>query len=749
MRKFTKSLIVLVVALIGTLSTMAQTAITSPFDIRQDRVYQISTARYALDAHNFNLLNEHVDDYCAALGWAIYSYDNGGLFVIYDPDSKKFLSKSADGRAELTDEITTVFDIVPSMQNNDCFSIENRRYNYQMYIDDGTLKISYQNRDDENSQFKVAEVGTLSASDQNAIKDAIERHKGSVLKNQINSLSELSNNKTYYIFNNNGTLACKKEYDALYWTGKSSSDITDGQKKFAIIKSERGNYYLYSPFAKRFMGGGNEKTPGINVEPNVAGKIIEADEYYKIAEDLPWIFALNGNNIGIEANSIEGMPDIVYTDNNPKDGRSAMGIQEAGDFDPTAVLELINKFETENAVNIESMPEDGGTSFYLPTLELQFNSNMRYFGGITVKKDGVDVTESIKVEVKVNDSKVTIDFSKKSDDPSIDGLPVCSEGVYTIHIPASALLNHAGLSLDKDIDFTKTVISEIPVDGLKVVDVTPSDILNENMKLGHFPEDIVITFNHEVSIDESKSITLSTPHGPLRGAQVIAMVSDQDPTKVIIKTLDAMITAHYTLSIPENMFVDKDGKGNEAIEFKVYAQNQPTIFMPKDEYPFIYEPVNELNQIVLIFANPVGFVRQDKVAEIVVIKHNNQGMEEEIHPIQSVEFPSTFNDEPNYFNVVITLNPIKEAGSYKFIIPEGLVYNEFGDQSLSDYGESLGANYNGTLAITYTIDTATGIATVKTTSNDGKTIYNLNGVKVNKPTTKGVFIINGKKAIVK
>ena len=70
------------------------------------------------------------------------------------------------------------------------------------------------------------------------------------------------------------------------------------------------------------------------------------------------------------------------------------------------------------------------------------------------------------------------------------------------------------------------------------------------------------------------------------------------------------------------------------------------------------------------------------------------------------------------------------------------------DDSAEDYGVSMGATYNPEITFSVTVDTTTGINTIKATTKDGKAIYNLKGVKVNK-AAHGVFIVNGKKQIVK
>ena len=77
---------------------------------------------------------------------------------------------------------------------------------------------------------------------------------------------------------------------------------------------------------------------------------------------------------------------------------------------------------------------------------------------------------------------------------------------------------------------------------------------------------------------------------------------------------------------------------------------------------------------------------------------------------------------------------VTEAGVYTIEIPEGYFVDENGDNIPA-------------VTLTYYVGVASGIQNINATIANG-TVYNLNGVKVNK-ATKGIFIVNGKKVAKK
>ena len=91
--------------------------------------------------------------------------------------------------------------------------------------------------------------------------------------------------------------------------------------------------------------------------------------------------------------------------------------------------------------------------------------------------------------------------------------------------------------------------------------------------------------------------------------------------------------------------------------------------------------------------------------------------------------------------------PVTAAGVYTFVIPAGTVYNEMFYPESDDFGVEWGALYNPEVRLTYTVvANADGIENL--TVNGKAEIYSLDGRKVKNPT-KGIYLINGKKVVVK
>ena len=253
-----------------------------------------------------------------------------------------------------------------------------------------------------------------------------------------------------------------------------------------------------------------------------------------------------------------------------------------------------------------------------------------------------------------------------------------------------------------------------------------------------------MTFNREVSIDNTKQIKINTMFGSAAGAKVSAQVSSEDAKKVILTTTGADETGNYIINIPSDIFVDQYGQGNDATDIEVAIAAAANTLTVKEITPAENEPVKELDKVTIEFNDEVGLVREDKIESIELTNGIGENLNNEV---VSVDYPFDIDGQANFTKIIIYVN-LKKDGTYTFTLPEGLVYNYLADDSAEDYGVSMGATYNPEITFSVTIDTTTGINTIKATTKDGKAIYNLKGVKVNK-AAHGVFIVNGKKQIVK
>lgn len=100
---------------------------------------------------------------------------------------------------------------------------------------------------------------------------------------------------------------------------------------------------------------------------------------------------------------------------------------------------------------------------------------------------------------------------------------------------------------------------------------------------------------------------------------------------------------------------------------------------------------------------------------------------------------------------IVTLDKkITESGTYKLTIPEATIYNSGYDEFAEDFGVGMGAIYNPEIILTFKVVGVTGIENIENETKPAS-IYNISGFKMNdiKKLPKGVYIINGKKVLVK
>lgn len=746
MRKITQSFFALAVAFVATCSAAAQTVVTELSQLSDSKAYTLVAPRAALDASTAKLTNTTADASSTAQQFAIHKYGEN-TYVVYSLSKSQFLTQSGN-MGVFTNYPTTQFTLSAATDEGRWIfnhSTSSTRINIGGSND---LFIDGWNTDDNGNQFQITEVSDLDEATKTAVDEIIEKEKtNNVFTNQINTLNELSNNKAYYVFNARGAWAYSADDNPAGLTSTQNATehyLDNGLKAFALLKSARGNYYAYNVAAKMFVGKQDGGTT-LTTTPSVAGSILNASTD-RVNAGTPWVFDLNGNQINVTP-SITDKFGIITSWNDINDEGNAVGFMEAGDFDPTEAMAAINAFEAEHDYLIDEItPRSGYTFSQFPEVEIDFTTDVECStGDVIVKKDGKDLPEGIQVKVS-NEDKTELDITLvkvvgEGEDATEE--PVTDEGVYTIHIPYVAFKNQVGMFLDKDIDLTYTVNANGPADALAVVDISPAELM-EDKSFETFPE-ISITFNREVTVAETKQIEINTLFGSVPGAKVTAKVSDTDAKVVVLTTTGADATGNYVVNIPSDIFVDQYGQGNEASDLEVSIAAAANTLTVKNVTPAENEPVKVLDKVVIEFNDELGLLRDDMTNNVELTNENGDDLDDEV---LSVAYPYVIDGQDNYTKIIIDINGITKDGTYTLTLPEGLVYNFLADEFAEDYGVAMGATYNPEIKINITVDTTTGINTIKATTKDGKAIYNLKGVKVNK-AAHGVFIVNGKKQIVK
>lgn len=169
---------------------------------------------------------------------------------------------------------------------------------------------------------------------------------------KVMDLSQLSNDKCYIIqaaqtsrgaWQYSGTSP-----DVLQSTKKNGATVSaaDPTQQFAFIRSDKGNYYIYSIGGSKFLYYQSESAVGLseNVvsEAYLAGFISST---HSDKANYPWVAKLNGQQMNLTtAGASEDKNGVVFYNLSNDDG-NAISITEAGTFDPTEALKAIKVYE--------------------------------------------------------------------------------------------------------------------------------------------------------------------------------------------------------------------------------------------------------------------------------------------------------------------------------------------------------------------------------------------------------------------
>ena len=269
------------------------------------------------------------------------------------------------------------------------------------------------------------------------------------------------------------------------------------------------------------------------------------------------------------------------------------------------------------------------------------------------------------------------------------------------------------------------------------------------------PSKVTLTFDNDI-----QAVDYGTIHTQLTGFRGYMMTEDDyviDGNKLTINVPEAFLVDQSQMQIRMNvvdvkgMYVtyafDPDYENEDAIILEYTAPVKADLYKMVSSDP-AEGAVEKLDVINVAFEDAYGSVAGgfDPSKEVVVL--NAAG---EVVAKAAMEVVFEVADEYGWApatNVVkFTLDtPVTETGIYTFVIPAGTVYNEMFYPESEDFGVEWGALYNPEISITYTIGDVTGINGV--TVNGKSEIYSIDGRKVTNPT-KGIYVVNGKKVVVK
>ena len=188
---------------------------------------------------------------------------------------------------------------------------------------------------------------------------------------KVTGLSQLSNDKCYIIQAAQSSRGAweyaetsPNELQSTTRTGNAVNLSTQTQQ-FAFLKSDKGNYYIYSVGGGKFLYYTGGKPVGLSASVVSASYVASfLESTHSDHANFPWVVALNGNQMNL-ANAGSAENGVVFY-NDLSDNGNAVSITEAGDFDSAAALEIINRYETNNTPENQALVEEAAAYLSVP-----------------------------------------------------------------------------------------------------------------------------------------------------------------------------------------------------------------------------------------------------------------------------------------------------------------------------------------------------------------------------------------------
>lgn len=315
-------------------------------------------------------------------------------------------------------------------------------------------------------------------------------------------------------------------------------------------------------------------------------------------------------------------------------------------------------------------------------------------------------------------------FDDSADDFGVDWGAIYNPETYFLFTVSSVKVDKVAGEYEDGIPQTITLTFPEEIASVESVMARPqyTDVDNRG--------GIVLTEEEGVYTIDGNTVTINLPAGLTEG---------QESVFLIIEVLDVNGMAYA---------YDSFGKSIQLLY---------TTDLPDDRFACVLSPSpdevqEELSEIELTFVNP-GLPRDvigSELSQTSVVVYDETGREMTTATLSIKPADNGFT----YTNVVVAKlkNILGGVGQYSFSIPEKLVWNSFYDDLANDFGVSNGAIYNPAATFVYTIAQPNGIEGVDAASQP-KTIYNLAGQKLRETDlsklSRGVYIVNGKKVVVK
>lgn len=346
------------------------------------------------------------------------------------------------------------------------------------------------------------------------------------------------------------------------------------------------------------------------------------------------------------------------------------------------------------------------------------NDSKNYFAASTEKNEKVATATCGDIE-----GGMYIKFSPAITEP----------GTHTVHIDDYVYFVGTGFNAAQN---------ENPVEFKYTVVAAP-----EELQFTTDPEnESTITSLGEIVIMSDKDIYgTTTPIQAYCDRQVFngtLTMGDVNRREAYIEFTDAAgepITAEgeYRIEIPAGVFGNKAWYDSDCLSGACNAATTLYYTVGKEatEITYTADPANgskvDALGTVTIDNNTTSIMASS--GQIVIYKDGKELKKVEVEAEAEVVYkdPNDFNEVSHKATVAVNAT---EKGVYTIEIPEGYFVDENGDNIPA-------------VTLTYYVGVASGIQNINAAIANG-TVYNLNGVKVNK-ANKGIFIVNGKKVAKK
>ena len=391
-------------------------------------------------------------------------------------------------------------------------------------------------------------------------------------------------------------------------------------------------------------------------------------------------------------------------------------------------------FTIASSMEIESIsPAEGVTT--LDKIEITFPKPIA-----SVETSKLSILDNYWEPVANFKNEVTYSDDRKTVTLELDA-PITTPGTYNLDIDEGVFTSEDGA-----INEYKSVVFE-------VIDPNPSFATNINhgdrvKELGN----LEITFKNvaNVEIVNKNAVQVLTP-----SESQVTGEANKEGNKIVV-TFPQQFTeeGRYTFYIPAGTF-KMDGVANEEREISVELYTFTITPLEVVSVTPVAGPVNQLDKIVVEFNQTVTPSYDENWQQIsyqIVLKGDKKDYTLTYAPSSytaSNKMEYLVNAEWSGYEYAST--PITEAGTYTLDLANIIV--DYADESYVDewgYPNTRWHGKNGCCRGTYTWTIGdTAIEEVKGENGEVKTIYDLTGRRVENITNAGIYIVDGKKVLVK